>query len=87
LVDDFGDGLTGVLQRLGEDLIPALGEVVIDRAAGSAAAGQHFVDRDACGAAFPQHFGGADQHAGAGGPALGGLGHGGGGRQNNLQRV
>ena len=61
-VDAVGDRVAGPAQRLGQDLISALGEVVVDRTAGRAAAGQHLVDRHAGGAALAHHLGGADQH-------------------------
>jgi hypothetical protein len=40
VVDDRGDGITGVLQCLREDLVPAVGKVVVDRAPWRAATGQ-----------------------------------------------
>jgi hypothetical protein len=84
-VDDFGDGLTGELQCLGQDLVPALGEVVVHGTSRRAAASEHFVDRHPCGTTLAQHLGSTDQHVGAGRAALG-AGLVDGGRQNNLQR-
>ena len=70
VVDVGGDRIAGVVQSLGEDLITAFGEVVVDRSARCAAAGEYLVDGHAGGAAFAHHLGGADQHLGSGVAAL-----------------
>ena len=66
---------------LGQDLIATFGEVVVDRAARSAAAGQYLVDGDSGGSALAQHLRGADQHVGTCRTSLGAR-FGRGGRQN-----